>query len=336
MKKILIVTDAWYPQVASGVLTILNNLIPRLKEKGFEVVIIHPGLFPTFPLPFYREVRIPFFTKRKVESIIMQEKPDYIHIMTESVLGFWARYACRKNNLKFTTSYCTDLPLYIEIRIGFFADTSYRYLRWFHDGGEKTIIHTKSLKSKLEQRGFKKNLTIWPAGVDTDLFKPNNGNFSLPYQRPIFVYLGRIAIEKNLEEFLRCSLPGTKLIIGDGPLRHALERKYKDSAIFVGYKKGQELVDILASCDVAVFPSETDTFGLTIIEAMACGLPVAAHDVIGPGDVISHGVDGFLDKNLEFAALQCLKLSREAGRKKALTYSWDVSTQEFIDNLIHS
>lgn len=335
MKKILIVTDAWHPQVASGVLTILNNLIPLLKKNGFEVCVIHPGLFPTFPLPFYSEIRIPFFTKRKIKSIIGKEKPDYIHIMTESVLGFWARYACKQNKLKFTTSFGTDFPLYIKVRIGFLSDATYKYLKWFHSGSEKTIIHTKSLKFKLEKKGFK-NLSIWAGGVNTNLFKISDNSLPLPYERPIFVYLGRIAIEKNLEEFLKCSLSGTKLIIGDGPLRNNFEKKYKDNTYFLGYKKGQELVDILSSCDVAVFPSRTDTFGLTIIEAMACGLPVAAHNVTGPQDIISHGVDGFLDENLEIAALSCLNLSKEACRKKSLMYPWDIVTQEFIKNLIYS
>ncbi|MES2315614.1 MAG: glycosyltransferase family 1 protein [Patescibacteria group bacterium] len=338
MKKLLIITDVWHPQV-NGVLIIFNNLIRILEKNGFEIKIIHPGMFKNFPFPLYPEIKIPLATQSKVYAMIHKENPDYIHILTEGVLGFQARSVCKKNKLKFTTSFHTEfalyLPLYLGLNIKLISKIVYEYLRWFHGAAVNVTVPTNSLKIKLEKLGFK-NLSICPNGVDLDLFRIRSEDVLLQFPRPIFLYLGRLAVEKNIEEFLKCSLTGTKVVVGDGPLRKTLEQRYKNTATFLGYKKGEELAGILSSADVLVFPSHTDTFGLTIIEALACGVPVAAHAVTGPIDIISDGVDGILDENLEKAAFQCLSLSRNACRSKALQYSWDIVTQKFMEVLSHA
>jgi glycosyltransferase involved in cell wall biosynthesis len=209
----------------------------------------------------------------------------------------------------------------------------YGLLCWFHKEAQKTMVATPGLKTALEAHNFR-NLTLWPLGVDGKLFIPNTSPSPPLMSKPVFLYFSRLAPEKNPEEFLRLSLPGTKLVIGDGPDRARLEAKYGTSATFVGYKRGQELVNWLQLSDVLVFPSRTETFGLVVLEALACGIPVAAHDVMGPRDIITHGVDGYLDEDLEKAAHACLNLSREACRAKALQYSWEASAEAFIRNLV--
>jgi glycosyltransferase involved in cell wall biosynthesis len=326
------VSDAWHPQV-NGVVTVLETLVKHLEENDFVVTIIHPGLFKTIGLFFYPEIRLSLFAKRKVEKLILETKPDFIHIVTEGPLGYAAEKACKKHRLQFTTSYHTHFPLYIEERVGAFSEISYKILRKFHNKGVATMVATQSLINELKVHGFT-NLVLWPLGVDVNFFK-RTLNSSLPkLPSPVFAYLGRIAIEKNVEEFLKLALQGTKLVIGDGPDRAKLEEIYSDRAQFIGYKKGQELVDWLSLADVLVFPSHTDTFGLVIVEALSCGVPVAAHNVTGPKDIIENGVDGYLDQDLNRAALNCLKLSKEKCREKALQYSWEKSTESFISNLV--
>ena len=334
MKKIVIITDVWYPQV-NGVMTILEKTIELLEKKGFIVTVIHPGLFKTIPMPFYSEIRTPLFSRNKIKQILKKENPDHIHIITEGMLGLNTRSICNKYNLKFTSSYHTHFPEYLKIRsgTGLFYDSVYKYLRWFHNASVKTMVATEDLKNELQERGFN-DLVIWPCAVDTDFFvKSKNNTININFQKPVFFYLGRVAEEKNIEEYLKCHLPGTKLVIGDGPERKKLEKQYGGKAIFIGYKKGKELVDLISLCDVMVFPSRTDTFGLTIIEAMSCGIPIAAHDVMGPRDIISSGVDGFLDEDLVKAATKCLTLSGENCRNKAMNYSWDNSVESLISNL---
>ena len=333
MKKILIITDTWSPQI-NGVVTALERTVDYLKKNNFEVVVIHPGLFYSVSLFFYPEIKVSVFARKKIERIINKEKPDYIHIATEGTLGLAARTVCVYKNFLFTTSYHTHFPLYLKLRTGFLFHTTYTYLQWFHSASSAVMVSTPSLKSDLESHNFK-NIVICPLGVDTDLFQVNlqkSGQSSI-YKSPVFVFLGRVAIEKNIEEFLKCELPGTKLVIGDGPQKNDLQEKYPD-CVFVGYKKGQELVDVLSICDVLVFPSLTDTFGLVALEALACGLPVAAHNVMGPRDIITHGVDGFLSDDLSVAAQECLQLSKEKCREKSLLFSWEESGKCFVKNLI--
>ncbi len=334
MKKIIIFTDGWHPMV-SGVVRSLEKTIEILKNNYFEVVLIHPGMFHSIPVFFYPEVKLSVFAQKKIEKIIEAEKPDYIHIATEGTLGLAARMVCVHNNFKFSTAYHTHIPLYLKVRTGFLFNSTYAYLRWFHSASESLMVSTESLKEELTSHNFK-NIVICPLGVDTDYFKreENNNKIKKEFTQPVFVFCGRVAVEKNIKEFLDCDLPGTKLVIGDGPQREELENEYGEKVKFVGYKKGADLIALLSVCDVFVFPSCTETFGLVVLEAMACGIPVAAHNVMGPKDIITSGVDGFVGDDLAKAAVACLNLSRAKCREKALQFSWEESTKSFIKNLV--
>ena len=340
MKKIVIATDAWEPQI-NGVVRCVEELKFNLEKKGFEVFIIHPRLFFVLPNIFYPEVRLSCFSKSKIKKIISDQKTEYVHIITEGSIGLATRSVCLEKKIKFTTSYHTHFPYYAsyynKIKVGssMLFSVIYAYLKWFHNASDATMFCAKELGQELEKHGFKK-LCFWPLGIDTELFKndPQIAKDKNNFLHPVFLYFGRISKEKNVEEFLNCDLSGTKVIIGDGPQKKYLEKKYSKSAKFLGYKKGKELVKLISNSDVFVFPSRTDTFGLVIIEALACGVPVAAHDVMGPKDIITDGVDGFLDENLERAALNCLNINRENCRKKALDFSLEKSADYFISNLV--
>ena len=278
MKKLLLITDGWHPQV-SGMVTALEKTTKLLKKRGFSVTVVHPGLCQNVPMPLNKEYRMGLFPKKLIERMIEEEKPDYIHIASEGPLGFTARLICQKRKLRFTTSYHTHFHLYFKSRIKCLEGTVFSFIRWFHSAAAQTMVATKSLKRELESHGFK-NTVLWPLGVDTELFSYQQKTSKSAYPRPVFLYLGRLAPEKNIEKFLSLSLPGTKLVIGDGPSRKRLEAKYTKNTIFVGYKQGKELSELLKQGDVLVFPSMTDTFGLVALEALACGIPVAAHKVM--------------------------------------------------------
>lgn len=334
MKKIIIFTDGWHPMV-SGVVRSLEKTIEILKKNDFEVVLIHPGMFHSIPVFFYPEVKLSVFAQKKIEKIITDENPDFIHIATEATLGLAARMVCVHNKFKFSTAYHTHIPMYLKVRTGFLFNSTYAYLRWFHSASHSLMVSTLSLKNELEMHDFK-NIVVCPLGVDAEYFKrerDENPDESF-YPSPVFVFCGRVSVEKNIKEFLDCDLPGTKLVIGDGPQRHELEKEYGDKAVFVGYKKGSDLVKILSACDVFVFPSYTETFGLVVLEALSCGIPVAAHNVMGPRDIITSGVDGVISDNLTEAALACLDLSPEKCREKALMFSWEESAKSFMNNLV--
>lgn len=334
MKKLLLVTDAWHPQV-NGVVTSYKHLIPLLEKRGWQVFVVHPGLFTTIALPFYKEIRLAIFPRRHLEKIVSEFSPDAIHIAVEGPLGFAARGICRRKNLSFTTAYHTHFQLHLEARVGgaFLTSIAYALLRWFHRGAVKTMVVSDSLKTELEKHNFL-HLVIWPLGVDTEFFKRNPAPSSPHLTPPVFTFFSRLAVEKSPDDFFALDLPGTKLVIGDGPERVRLEKKYGKTAVFVGYKHGQELVDWLSRTDVLIFPSKTETFGLVMLEALACNVPVAAYNVMGPRDIITNGVDGYLSDDLSDAAKKCLSLDREKCRQKALQYSWERSADSFAELLV--
>lgn len=334
MKKIIIATDAWYPQV-NGVVKCAEAIKKQLEKNDFKVILLQPELFKSVPFILYPEIKFAIFPRRKIRKIIKEENPDYIHIMTEGPIAFATRSICLKDKINFTTSVHTNFHIYFKHYFKFDGETiTYASLRKFHNASSGTMAITEDLKKMLEERGLK-HVLLWPLGVDTDLFKKNIKKSPEDYgfKSPVFTYFGRVAKEKNLEEFLKLDLPGTKLIIGDGPARKDLEQKYGKKAVFVGYKKGQDLVDMLSVSNVYVMPSLTDAFPLAIIEAFACGLPVACHDVLNLNKLVVKDV-GFLSDNLKEAALKCLDVLPEKCREYALKFSWEESVKHFIKNLV--
>jgi glycosyltransferase involved in cell wall biosynthesis len=327
--KIAIVTDAWRPQT-NGVVQTLSTTAQTLRGGGHEVLVIEPNQFRTFPCPTYPEIRLAWFPYRRLSQLLRDFAPDCIHVATEGTLGMAARRWCMRHRFPFTTSYHTQFPEYVRARAPLPLVLSYAHLRRFHSAAARTMVATPSLQRQLESHGFR-HIVRWTRGVDVALFKPGAKEF-LDLPRPIFVYLGRVAVEKNVAAFLALDLPGTKLVIGDGPARAELQAQFP-AAQFVGYRFGAELAAHLAAADVFVFPSRTDTFGLVLLEALACGVPVAAYPVIGPIDVIENGVTGVLDEDLRTAALAALQLDPAHCRAFALSHTWEAATRQFIANL---
>jgi glycosyltransferase involved in cell wall biosynthesis len=328
--RILIVTDAWTPQV-NGVVRTLEMLGRDLSAMGHEVRYATPESRFTLPLPTYSEIRLAIFPRKSLERMIDEFAPSAIHIATEGPIGLSARAICLERGIAFTTSFHTRFPEYVNARFPFISKrVVYRFLRWFHDPAEAMMVATPSLEHELEAYGFH-NLRIWSRGVDVETFRPVAGA-ALPVPHPIWLYVGRVAVEKNIEAFLALDLPGTKVVIGDGPARTALERKYP-AVQFLGVKTGEELVRCYSASDVFVFPSRTDTFGLVLLEALACGIPVAAYPVLGPKDVVGDAPVAALDEDLAAACRKALTLSREACRSFALTRSWRACTEQFLANL---
>lgn len=328
--KVLIVTDAWAPQV-NGVVRTLEMLGRDLRGMGHEVRYATPEGRFTLPLPTYAEIRLSIFPRRDLEREIRDFAPDAIHIATEGTLGLSARAVCLKYAIPFTTSFHTRFPEYVHARFPFVSEAAvYRFLRWFHGPATAMMVATQSLKRELEQHGFH-NVRIWSRGVDVERFRPVEGA-ELGFARPVFLYVGRVAIEKNVEAFLTLDLPGTKVVVGDGPARASLERKFPEVK-FLGPKTGEDLIRAYAASDVFVFPSRTDTFGLVVLEALACGTPVAAYPVQGPLDVVGDSPVAALHEDLRAACLQALAIPREACRAFALTRSWKTCTRQFLSNL---
>jgi 1,2-diacylglycerol 3-alpha-glucosyltransferase/glucuronosyltransferase len=328
--KVLIVTDAWAPQV-NGVVRTLEMLGRDLTAMGHEVRYATPEGRFTVPLPTYAEIRLSILPRRALEREIRTFAPDAIHIATEGTLGLAARAVCIKYGIPFTTSFHTRFPEYVHARFPFISEARiYRLLRWFHAPARAMMVATPSLKAELESHGFT-NLRIWSRGVDVDHFHPV-ADASLPYAKPIWLYVGRVAIEKNIEAYLALDLPGTKVVIGDGPARAMLARKFPD-AKFLGQKTGDDLVRAYAASDVFVFPSRTDTFGLVMLEALACGSPVAAYPVQGPLDVVGNAPVAALDEDLQKACERALTIPKSACRDFALTRSWSACTRQFLSNL---
>lgn len=329
--KILIVTDAWHPQV-NGVVRTYENTVKELKRKGHDVQLITPDKFRTIPCPTYPSIQLALFPANKLAKLIREFKPDAIHIATEGPLGHSARSFCLKNSMAFTTSFHTQFPEYVRLRAPIPVSWTYAYLRHFHQPAKHTFVPTLSQKAKLVERGFT-NIVIWGRGVDTETFKPGADIFKeLP--RPVFLNSGRVALEKNIRLFLDLKLPGSKVVVGDGPDLPYLKQLYPQ-VLFTGFKFGDELARHVASADVFVFPSTTDTFGIVLLEAMACGVPVAALPVTGPIDVVQHGITGMLDNDLEQAALAALvEIHPENCLAYARTQTWEACTDIFASNLV--
>lgn len=331
--RILIVSDAWTPQI-NGVVRTYQRTTRELRDMGHVAEVIGPDGFNTIPCPTYPEIRLAIDAWYRLGGMIRDFDPDAIHIATEGPLGSAARRHCLKHKIPFTTSFHTRFPEYVEARCGFPARYTYAWMRKFHAPSQAVMVPTESMRQALIDHGFS-NTRIWSRGVDTHIFKPegeqkNRDFLNLP--RPIYTYVGRVAVEKNIGQFLELDLKGTKLVVGDGPQLADLRAKHPD-VVFVGAKEGEELVRHYQASDVFVFPSRTDTFGLVLIEALACGVPVAALPVTGPIDVVKNGDVGFLDMDLGQAAQQALEISRDACREYALTFSWARAVDQFLEGL---
>jgi glycosyltransferase involved in cell wall biosynthesis len=326
----MIVTDAWFPQT-NGVVSTLSQTAACLARFGHEVKVLTPQDFRSIACPTYPEIRLSLFPYRKVESEIIDFAPQALHIATEGPLGMSARRFCLKWGVRFTTSYHTQFPQYLRARFPIPLNVSYGVLRRFHAAAVRCMVSTASMRADLAAHGFK-NLACWQRGVDTEKFKPSPKEF-LDLPRPIAAYVGRVAVEKNIDAFLSMRWHGSKIVVGDGPERARLQSQYPD-AVFAGYQFGENLARHLAAADVMVFPSRTDTFGLVNLEAMACGVPVAAYPVTGPIDVIEDGLTGALDVDLAAAALRALQVDPTACRARALRSGWDISSREFENNLV--
>lgn len=325
--RILVATDAWHPQV-NGVVRTLTMMAQAAEQIGVEVDFLTPQSFRTFALPGYRDLRLALPGPWRIGKLIDAARPDCIHIATEGPIGFLVRRYCCKHNLPFTTSFHTRFPEYVSARLPIPEAWVWAILRAFHGPSRAVMAATPALAAELRARGFR-NVALWPRGVDTSLFRPRHVDLCLP--EPVFLCVGRLAVEKNLEAFLDLDLPGTKLIVGDGPARASLERKYPD-AVFLGARHGEELAKIYAGADVFVFPSRTDTFGLVLLEALASGLPVAAFPVTGPRDVIGTSPVGVLSDDLGNACLDALGIPRKACVAFAARYTWESSARIFVEH----
>jgi glycosyltransferase involved in cell wall biosynthesis len=328
--RLLIVTDAWFPQV-NGVVRTLDTLIGTLRAGGHTVGTLTPDRFATLPCPSYPEIRLALVRPRVLNGLIDRFQPNAIHIATEGPLGQMVRRLCRRRGWSFTTSFHTLFPEYIEARWRLPARWSYPVLRRLHAAARHTLVATGSLEAHLQRHGFT-NLRRWSRGVDTSLFRPRPKDF-LSYPRPISLYVGRLAVEKSVEDFLKLDLPGTKLVVGDGPDRAALQQRYPE-AVFAGVRVGEDLAQHYAAADVFVFPSRTDTFGLVMLEALAAGVPVAAYPVAGPLDVIDGSGAGCLSEDLGAAVRQALTIDPALCRQHALCYSWEKSARQFLENVV--
>ena len=330
-KRIMFVSDAWKPQV-NGVVRSIEGLTKRLADLGIAIDILSPAEFPTIPMPGYSEIRLALATPRQIRKRIEAFNPDHIQIATEGPLGLMARRIARKRG-GFSTTYHTRFPEYVAARIPFTGRLVYSFLRWFHNGGQGCLVAAESLATELSRRGFK-TLKPWSHGVDTAAFAPI-GPALQGLAKPVFLYVGRLAVEKNLDAFLSLDLPGTKLVVGTGPDEADLRRRYPD-VVFAGLQTGEALAAHYRAADAFVFPSLTDTFGLVMIEAMASGLPVAAFPVTGPLDVIGQSGAGVMDNDLRKAALQCLSISRDVPLKRAQEFTWEACTRLFLDAVVSS
>ena len=329
--SIAIVTDAWHPQT-NGVVRTLSTTCAVLRGWGHQVTVISPEGYPSIPAPTYPEIRLALTAPGAVGRQLARIAPDAVHIATEGPLGLAARAYCLRRKVPFTTAYHTQFPDYLARRTGLPARMFWPYIRWFHRPAQRIMVATETIRAQLREQGLTR-LSHWSRGVDLTCFSP-----AAPpppeyagLQGPILLYVGRIAVEKNIEAFLACPYPGTKVVVGDGPARAALEAKFPD-ARFLGKKSGEALAGCYAGADVFVFPSRTDTFGLVMIEALACGTPVAAFPVAGPLDIVTDAV-GAMSDTLTRAIDAARYCDRAACAEYGASFSWEAATQQFLSGL---
>ena len=335
--RILVVTDAWHPQV-NGVVRTLGTLKSELERMGHQTVFVTPDLFRSLPCPTYPEIRLALRPGPRLSRMIEDNQPCAIHIATEGPLGWAARRYCLKKKVPFTTAYHTKFPEYIKARFRVPLPVSYRVVKRFHAPAASIMVATQTIQDELESRGFE-HIRRWSRGVDTDLFRPRSREELeqlVPHMTalsgPIFLYVGRVAVEKNIQAFLDAPLAGTKVVVGDGPQLDELRRKYP-KVLFTGANIGEELAAHYSAASVFVFPSRTDTFGLVLLEALASGVPVAAYPVPGPLDVVGDSPAGVLNIDLAAAAHAALGISPDVCRDHALSFSWEACTRQFLANL---
>jgi glycosyltransferase involved in cell wall biosynthesis len=329
--RILLATDAWRPQV-NGVVRTWETSIAHLRRRGNQVEVIHPGLFAAVPVPFYREIRLAIPGRRRVTELVRSFAPDIVHVATEGPIGLAVRAFCQRNRWRFTTSYHSKFPEYLQELARVPAGWTYRFMRWFHSASSSVMVSTPSLEAELTARGFG-NIRRWSRGVDLALFYPRPKAWT-EHKRPVLLYAGRVSKEKNIEAFLQLKHDGTKVVVGDGPIREKLHRDYPE-VVFLGYRTGAALAEAYANADVFVFPSKTDTFGLVMIEAMACGVPVAAYPVVGPIDIVTDAKVGCLDDDLGRAVVTAFKTGdADACVRQARQFTWERCTDQLLANFV--
>ena len=327
--KILIITDAWFPQV-NGVVTTYSNIISQLIKRNIEVEVLHPGKFYSLPLIFYNEIKAAI-NPWKVIQKIKNSDAHYIHIGTEGPLGIVSRIYLSYKKIPFTSAVHTKFPEYLNLHIKVPLSITYALMRWFHKRSHSVLVNTKSHKEELEKRGFR-NLSIWSRGIDFKKFKDTSIKLN---HKDYLLYVGRVSKEKNIEAFLNIETTHEKVVVGDGPYRQTLQKKFP-RVKFVGCKTGPELAAWYRNASVFVFPSMTDTFGIVVIEALSCGVPVAAYPVTGPLDIIEDGITGSLDNDLKMAIDKALEIKRENCTRSTKKYTWRNVTEQFLYTLICS
>ena len=328
MKKIALITDAWLPQI-NGVVNTCLSIIPHI-EKEYIVKVLHPGMFRNFSYPWYKEIKIAYNTKKITNSFFNSFNPDIVHIVTEGPVGKAGIKFCNQNKWKYTTSFHTRFPEYIEKRVYVPRKFTYGYLRNFHKNAKKVLVPTQSMINELSEYKFQ-NLYVWSRGVNTNLFNPSKR--TRKDNETNITYIGRVSIEKNIKAFLELKTIMKKTVVGDGPELQKLKKKYP-GVKFVGLKKGDELAQFYANADVFVFPSKTDTFGNVILEALSSGTPVAAFPVVGPLDIMKDTKVDALDENLEKSLEKALKIKRSDCRDFAMQFTWKNCSQDFISHMV--
>ncbi|MBY0524978.1 MAG: glycosyltransferase family 1 protein [Gemmataceae bacterium] len=330
--RLLLATDAWLPQV-NGVVRTLSTTVRELQRFGHAVRVVHPALFPNVSSIVYPEIRLALPSMRRVAAIVRGFAPDAIHMATEGPIGNQVRRYCVVHALRFTTSYHTRFPEYLNAYLGLPLSWGHAALRWFHRPAEAVMVSTPTLEQELRTYGFRNRIVRWSRGVDMDLFHPRERAFPEAH-RPIAMYVGRLSREKNLDAFFALKGQGTRYVVGDGPLRRELERRHRD-VVFLGSLSGEALATAYANADVVVFPSRTDTFGLVILEALASGVPVAAYPVPGPSDILEPPQTGALHEDLSIAVELALRFGdAQACAALARRYDWGRTTRQFAGNLV--